>query len=132
MAADSFKATDEAVDEIIAAYVDALDAGEAPERADWLRRYPEAADALAAFFADQDAFDRRVAPLRECVGSNPAALGLNPFPAPGARLGDYELLEEIARGGMGIVFKARQVPLNRLVAVKMILSGAFASSAELE
>src|SRR5438445_607262 len=87
---------------------------------------------LAAFFADQDAFDRRVAPLRECVGSNPATLGLNPFPAPGARLGDYELLEEIARGGMGIVFKARQVPLNRLVAVKMILSGAFASSAELE
>src|SRR5712664_2533267 len=104
MAADSFKATDEAVDEIIAAYVDALDAGQTPDRADWLRRYPEAAEALAAFFVDQDAFDRRVAPLRECVGSN-ASPGLNPFPMPGTRLGDYELLEEIARGGMGIVFK---------------------------
>jgi serine/threonine protein kinase len=51
---------------------------------------------------------------------------------PGGRIGDYEILAEIARGGMGVVYKARHVRLGSLAAVKLIRSGEFAGEQEIQ
>lgn len=50
----------------------------------------------------------------------------------GRYFGDYELLDELASGGMGTVFRARQTRLNRIVAIKMIRVGQFASETDVE
>jgi serine/threonine protein kinase len=112
----------ERVNEVVAAYLEAAEAGRAPDRAEFLARYPDLADDLRVFLDDRARF------ARAAEGVAPP-----PCPAPGTprRFGDYELLEEIARGGMGVVYRARQVSLNRLVALKMILAGQLASEADL-
>src|SRR5262249_9910299 len=128
------------LDEALVAYLEAVEAGSGPDPQDWLRRYPDLADDLAAFFRDQQQFDSVMGPLRTPQPATvadatprPSGNATPPLLADGLRsFGDYELQGEIARGGMGVVWKARQVSLNRTVALKMILAGQLASADDVQ
>jgi serine/threonine-protein kinase len=124
---------EERLDEVLADYLEAVDRGDRPDPADWMARHPELAEELTRFFAGQERFAGLLGPLGHPAAGSATAVGDTSGTAPRdggfpSRFGDYELLGEIARGGMGVVYRARQVSLNRLVAVKMILAGRLASA----
>src|SRR5262245_46107960 len=112
------------LDEVIAAYLAAIRAGQAPDQEEWQTRYPDLATELAEFFADRAQMERVARPLRIAVSTTG---GCGSQSEPQSNFGDYELLEELGRGGMGVVYKARQGRPSRIVALKMVRAGQLAS-----
>jgi eukaryotic-like serine/threonine-protein kinase len=137
------RSRDQKLHDVLAGYYEAAEKGDDPDRRALLDRHPELAAELADFFAVQDGVRQIAEPFRAVVsdGRNGGAPSeLNPieqlFEASAVcysvspdslSFGDYELLAVIARGGMGVVFRARQRSLNRTVALKVIRDGASAS-----
>ena len=153
-------AADDRVDEAFAAYLRSCDEGEVGSREEFLAQFPDIADDLkelmeaadmittvsmagqatemgipkAATGADTiganvpDANDSGVDPAATLPMAN-RAKG-DPGPTLPFDLGDYQLQEVIGRGGMGVVYLAKQNHLDRMVAVKMIRSGMLADDDE--
>jgi serine/threonine protein kinase len=123
------------LNDILLAYVEAVEAGHVPDRRQLLALYPEFATELSEFFDGRDQVEVMSAPLRDFSKSGMirAALEIvkdappdkstsSPFgqtPELG-QLGDYQLIREVGRGGMGIVYEAHQISLNRRVALKVL------------
>lgn len=120
--------SDDRINGIIAVYLKALAAGQEPNRAALFAANPDLADELKSFFNDHDRMHKFVEP--PTLGPNePEAAAMGEVVR---YFGDYVLLEELARGGMGVVYKARQISLNRPVALKMILAGQLASATDVQ
>jgi WD40 repeat protein/tRNA A-37 threonylcarbamoyl transferase component Bud32 len=122
------------LERILADYLHAVEAGTAPDRAALLQQHPDLAADLDSFFRNRDAVQRIAEPIQQQM-QEPATIPPSESVSAGVGtvlryFGDYELLEEIARGGMGVVYKARQLSVNRIVAVKMIRAGQLASAAD--
>src|SRR5216683_19384 len=110
---------DEDLEAVLANYLRAAEKGRAPERMELLARHPDLAPELAAFFAGQERFTRLAAPLRDAVSAAQEST-IEDKLAEGGRLGDFRLLREVGRGGMGIVYEAEQISLGRKVALKIL------------
>jgi eukaryotic-like serine/threonine-protein kinase len=112
--------------QVLLGYVEALEAGREPDRGQLLAEHPDLRQDLEAFLAGHDEVARLTAPLR--VPRTDAAVAPvnlardeagDVSPSIG-ELGDFRLLREVGRGGMGVVYEAEQISLRRRVALKVL------------
>src|SRR5262245_24140222 len=110
--------------DVLAEYLDALEAGQPDDRAALLQRHPDLADDLRAFFARAEQVQGLAAPLRATATagnsfappSSPAAEACFPsLPAD-----QFRFVREVGRGGMGVVYEAIELSLGRRVALKVL------------
>lgn len=113
---DGSPENDEPLEEVLADYLERLEAGESPDPTTYLNRFPQHAGELRSFFRNHHWMGEAPAPQ---LGS-----------LCGQEIGSYKIESEIARGGMGVVYRARQTGLDRPVAVKLISNGVLASEEE--
>ena len=114
------------LDEAIASYLAAIEEGDAVNLELWIQKHPSITNELREFFADRQRFENLTERMRTMADLTGPTLEHSTY------VGDYELLDEIARGGMGIVYRARQVSVNRPVALKVILARQLATREDVQ
>jgi serine/threonine protein kinase len=113
---DSPLLDDPRVAAVLEEYLAALEAGQRPDRRAYVSRYPDIADALSGCLQSLEAIHsagpRLAAPAEPAPPAPPTDLALP--------LGDFRIIREVGRGGMGIVYEATQLSLGRRVALKVL------------
>jgi tetratricopeptide (TPR) repeat protein len=108
------------IEDILDEYLKELAEGQTPDQQQYLAAHPQHADALRGVF--------RTLEFVESVSSSLAG----PTIQPGCRLGEYRIVRERGRGGMGVVYEAVQTSLGRRVALKVLPAGALLADHALE
>jgi serine/threonine-protein kinase len=112
---------DDGFEVVVEQFLREREVGSSPDRQRYLESFPHFTSELGDFFAGQDLFDRLAPDLAPNMCACHAAIP-RAIPVPGEYVGGFELIEELGRGGMGVVYRARQSKLDRIVALKMIRS----------
>ncbi len=99
------------VAQILGAWQEGREAGAYVDPEEVIAAHPELADELRAHFLAAQAVEQAYAETRFLQGETPR------------RIGDYEIVREIGRGGMGIVYEAFQTSMRRRVALKVLFPG---------
>jgi serine/threonine protein kinase/tetratricopeptide (TPR) repeat protein len=115
------RADDPRVARALEEYLGACERGQRPSRVNFLARHPDIAPRLAECLESleyvQQTSHHFAPPVEEETRPH---LGAGNDLSPPGRLGDYQLLREIGRGGMGVVYEAEQISLGRRVALKLL------------
>lgn len=110
--------------EVAGEFFERLARGERPQIEEYARKYPELAEQI-----------RRVIPALELVGSSSSSAtggaASREFSAP-QRLGDFQIIRELGRGGMGVVYEAEQLSMGRRVALKVLPFAAMVQAQALQ
>ncbi|MDB5391785.1 MAG: repeat-containing protein [Planctomycetaceae bacterium] len=122
-------------EQALAEYLRLDEQGQPFDRLAFLAAHADLADDLRLFFRNHDSICPMTDPPK--AAEAPTIIGKSGTDRVQSGttvryFGDYELLAEIARGGMGVVYKARQINLNRIVALKMILAGQLADDSDVK